>query len=100
MQTINNERFTILDYCQYLISSQINYTFTNLAEHLQKWSDDTIRRRLNKERITGRIVWESVKNHIEKMMKPLYLLMILSWIKTIRRKWNLSTTNIVAQNIG
>lgn len=66
MQTINNERFTVLDYCQYLISSQINYTFTNLAEHLQKWSDDTIRRRLNKERITGRMVWESVKNHIEQ----------------------------------
>lgn len=65
MQTKEKERFTILHYCQYLISSQINYTFTNLAEHLHSWSDDTIRRRLKKERITGRMVWESVKNHIE-----------------------------------
>ena len=65
MQTKVKERFTILHYCQYLISSQINYTFTNLAEHLHSWSDDTIRRRLKKEKITGRMVWESVKNHIE-----------------------------------
>lgn len=63
MQT--KERFTILHYCQYLISSQINYTFTNLAEHLQTWSDDTIRRRLRNERITGRMVWESVSQYIE-----------------------------------
>jgi hypothetical protein len=26
--------FTKLDYCQYLLSSQVNYTLTNLAEHL------------------------------------------------------------------
>jgi hypothetical protein len=30
--------FTKLDYCQYLLSSQINYTLTNLADHLRKWS--------------------------------------------------------------
>jgi hypothetical protein len=34
--------FTKLDYCQYLLSSQINYTLTNMADHLQKWSHDTI----------------------------------------------------------
>jgi hypothetical protein len=34
--------FTKLDYCQYLSSSQINYTLTNMADHLQKWSHDTI----------------------------------------------------------
>ena len=27
--------FTKLDYCQYLLSSQVNYTLTNLAEHLK-----------------------------------------------------------------
>ena len=65
MQTKAKERFTVLDYCQYLISSQINYTFTNLAEHLQKWSHDTLRRRLKNERITGRMLWESVSKDIE-----------------------------------
>jgi hypothetical protein len=27
-------RFTKLNYCQYLLSSQINYTLTHLADHL------------------------------------------------------------------
>ena len=33
-------KFTKLNYCQYLLSSQINYTMTNLAEHLDNISDD------------------------------------------------------------
>jgi cellobiose-specific phosphotransferase system component IIB len=36
--------FTKLDYCQYLLSSQVNYTLTNLAEHLDQFSHDTINR--------------------------------------------------------
>ncbi|MEA5556060.1 transposase, partial [Nodularia spumigena CH309] len=35
-------RFTKLNYCQYLLSSQINYTITNLAEHLEHISHDAI----------------------------------------------------------
>ncbi len=35
-------KFTTLDYCQYLLSSQINYTVTNLAEHLKRCRHDTI----------------------------------------------------------
>ena len=27
------KKFSTLDYCQYLLSSQINYTITNLADH-------------------------------------------------------------------
>jgi hypothetical protein len=38
--------FTKLDYCQYLLSSQVNYTLTNLAEHLDQFSHDTINRYL------------------------------------------------------
>jgi hypothetical protein len=45
--------FTKLDYCQYLLSSQINYTLTSLAEHLQKWSHDTINRYLKGEKSFG-----------------------------------------------
>ncbi|MBD0302338.1 MAG: transposase, partial [Tolypothrix sp. T3-bin4] len=30
-----------LDYCQYLLSSQKNYTLTNLADHLNFFSHDT-----------------------------------------------------------
>jgi hypothetical protein len=35
-------RFTKLNYCQYLLISQINYTITNLAEHLENISHDAI----------------------------------------------------------
>ena len=34
------ERVTRLDYCQYLLVSQINYTLTNYAEHTEKYSHD------------------------------------------------------------
>jgi hypothetical protein len=44
--------FTKLDYCQYLLSSQINYTLTNMAEHLKSWSHDTINRYLKGEKLT------------------------------------------------
>jgi hypothetical protein len=52
--------FTKLDYCQYLLSSQINYTSTNLAEHLQSWSHDTINRYLKGERLAPRMLFEQV----------------------------------------
>ncbi len=42
--------FTKLDYCQYLLSSQKNYTLTNLAEHLNFFSHDTINRYLRGEK--------------------------------------------------
>jgi hypothetical protein len=31
------ERVTRLDYCQYLLVSQINYTLTNYADHNKKF---------------------------------------------------------------
>jgi hypothetical protein len=43
-------KFTKLDYCQYLLSSQINYTLTNLAEHLENISHDKINSYLKNEK--------------------------------------------------
>ena len=54
-------KFTTLDYCQYLLSSQINYTVTNLADHLQRCSHDTINLLLKTEKITSRMLWKQVK---------------------------------------
>jgi hypothetical protein len=66
MQTVNaKKKFSIYDYCQYLLASQINYTITNLADHLQSWSHDTIRNFLKGERITARVLWDKVKNLLE-----------------------------------
>jgi len=41
---------TRLDYCQYLLSSQINYTLTNFADHTDQFKHDTINRYLAGEK--------------------------------------------------
>jgi hypothetical protein len=58
-------RFTKLNYCQYLLSSQINYTITNLASHLEQISHDKINRYLKNEKLTPRLLWDNVKDFIE-----------------------------------
>ncbi len=57
--------FSKLDYCQYLVSSQVNYTLTHLAEHLQSWSHDTINRYLGGEQLTPRLLWENARQVME-----------------------------------
>ena len=54
------EPVTRLDYCQYLLVSQINYTLTNFADHCEKFSHAAINRYLRGEKITPRLVWENV----------------------------------------
>ena len=55
---------TRLDYCQYLLSSPLNYTLTHFADHSEGFSHDMINRYLAGERIPPRLVWEHVKDHI------------------------------------
>lgn len=57
--------FTKLDYCQYLLSSQVNYTLTNIAEHLKSFSHDTINRYLKGEKLTPRLLFEQVEPLLE-----------------------------------
>ena len=56
--------FTKLDYCQYLISSQINYTITNLAAHIDNFSHDAINRYLRGELGTPSQIWDNAKHQI------------------------------------
>ncbi|MEN2383683.1 MAG: hypothetical protein KA716_14570 [Gloeotrichia echinulata DEX184] len=58
-------KFTKLNYRQYLLSSQINYTITNLADHLEEISHDKINRYLKNEKLTPRLLWDNVKDVIE-----------------------------------
>lgn len=57
--------FSKLDYCQYLLSSQTNFTLTHLAEHLEQFSHDTINRYLAQDKLTPRLLWEQVKELID-----------------------------------
>lgn len=58
-------RFTKLNYCQYLLSSQVNYTLTNLANHLEGISHDKINRYLKNEKLTPSLLWDNVKELIK-----------------------------------
>jgi len=55
---------TRLDYCQYLLVSQINYTLTNFADHSEHFSHDKVNRYLRGEKITPRLIWENVSKQI------------------------------------
>src|SRR2546428_13849961 len=61
--------FSKLDYCQFLLSSQlssqINYTLTHMADHLQSFSHDTINRYLRGEKLSPRLLWEQVQTVLE-----------------------------------
>ena len=89
------ERFTRLDYCQFLISAQVNYALTHFAEHAKKWSHDTINRYLRGQKITPRLVWEKVQDQLKPCDEG-YLLFddtVLDkrharQIETVRRQWS------------
>ncbi len=56
--------FNYIKYCQYLISSQTNYTLTNLADHLEEISHDQINRYLKNIDLGTEVVWENVREEI------------------------------------
>lgn len=58
------ERVNRLDYCQYLLVSQINFTLTNYAEHTGKFSHDAANRYLSGDEIRPRLVWENVQSQV------------------------------------
>ena len=60
----NSASVTRLDYCQYLLSSQINYTLTNFADHSEQFSHDKINRYMAGERIAPRLVWDNGRGQV------------------------------------
>ena len=59
-----SDKVSRLDYCQYLLVSQINYTLTNFADHSQRFSHDAINRYLRGERVAPRLVWDNVRSQL------------------------------------
>jgi hypothetical protein len=57
-------KVTRLDYCQYLLVSQINDTLTHFADHCVQFSHDAINRSVRGEKITPRLVWDNVSFHL------------------------------------
>ena len=59
------EMITKQKYVEYLVSTPINYTCTNLAEHLDGMSHDVVSNYLKRERLTARHLWELVAEQID-----------------------------------
>ena len=57
-------KVTRIDYCQYLLVSQKNYTLTNFANHTDSLSHDQINRYLKSGKLTPRLLWEHVRHDI------------------------------------
>lgn len=57
-------KVTRLDYCQFLLVSPTNYTLTYFADHHPGFSHDAVKRYLEEEKLTARMVWESVKGQV------------------------------------
>ena len=55
---------TRLDYCQYLLVSQINYTLTNFADHCEQFSHDEINRYVRRDKLTPRLIWDNVRAQV------------------------------------
>ncbi len=53
-----------LDYCQFLLVSQTNYTMSYFAEHSPGFSHDAVKRYLEKDKLTARMVWENVRSQV------------------------------------
>lgn len=58
--------FSKMDYCQFLLSSQVNFTLTHLADHLQEFSHDTMNRYLSRAEMRPRHLWEKVEPLLEQ----------------------------------
>jgi len=56
-------------YVEYLISTPINYTCTNLAEHMEETSHDAINDYLKKEQHTARHIWELAESLIHDSLE-------------------------------
>lgn len=61
---MKKKKFSRLDYCQYLLSTPVNYTLTNFAEHVENLSHDKINRYLKNEKLTPKLVWEHTHNDL------------------------------------
>jgi hypothetical protein len=99
-------RPTRLDYCQYLVSSQINYTLTNFAEHSSEFSHDQLNRLLRDDKLTPRLVWEQTKEQVVASPNA-YLIFDGTVadknhsrsIELVRRQWS-GNTHSVIRGIG
>jgi hypothetical protein len=70
---INRTKVSRLEYSQFLLVTQKNYTLTYFAEHSESISHDAINRYLSREKLTPTLLWEHQKNEIVSSVKGLII---------------------------
>lgn len=102
MTTKPKRKVTRLDYCQFLLSSQINYTLTHFAEHSEEFSHDAINRYLAGEHIPSRLVWENVRGQVVTSPKGFIIFddMVLDKaesekIELVRQQWSGNAKQVI-----
>ncbi|MFT7723216.1 MAG: transposase [Roseateles sp.] len=53
-----------IDYCQFILTSQTNFTMTNFADHGQGFSHDAVKRYLQGDKLSASLVWEHAQREI------------------------------------
>src|SRR5438445_2254053 len=102
MAQISLEKVTRLDYCHYLLSSQINYTLTNFADHSERFGHDAINRYLAGDSLPPSLVWENVKGQVVQTPNGLLLFddVVLDHryaqkIELARRQWSGNAKQVI-----
>jgi hypothetical protein len=85
-------------YIEYLLSTPINYTCSNLSEHLENVSHDTVTDFLQNQKFTPRDLWELVKDRIDDSEEAFLLVDIQSKTNSIRKQLKRSNCNTVGMN--
>lgn len=106
MTNLDKKRVTRLDYCQFLLSSQSNYTLTHFADHSEKFSHDALNRYLAGDQIPPRLVWENVESEIVRSENGFVVFddFVLdkrysSQIELVRYQWSGNAKEVI-QGIG
>ena len=60
-------------HIEYLLSTPINYTCSNLAKHLESVSNDSVTDFLEKSKFTPRDLWELVKERLDDSAEAFWL---------------------------
>ena len=96
------QRISRLDYCQFLLSSQINYTLTYYADHQPGFSHDLINRQLSQDKMTPRLLWDNVRTEVVMSSNGFVLFddTVLDknyshQIELVRRQWSGNTKSVI-----
>jgi len=102
MKRTSKPRVRRLDYGQFLLSSQVNYTLTYFADHSEHFSHDALTRYLAGDQIEPHFVWENVRGQIVTSPNGFVIFddMVLdkdhsAQIALVRRQWSGNAKQVI-----